>query len=318
MTHHRRNIVLSFLTCGALVLSLLIPTTVLAQVAGATLSGTVTDQSGAVVPNSRDLHQEHRYRSHARTVTTDRSWILHGPELVAGNLRDHGHGSGICTEVQTGITLTVGAQQVLNFTMRVGQVTETVQVTGEAPAVQLATSSISAVVNSTTVRELPLNGRSWTDLATLQPGVDSIQNPAHFGAGPDRGNRGFGDQITVAGARPSRIITGLMGSASMITRTAPGKRAGRQFGGGCDPGVFRLNEQLFRRVRQDVRRGGECHYAFRDESVPWRRLRVSPQQRSRCSKFLRWRHDSAFPPQSVRSRCRRADPEGQGVCLRRL
>src|ERR1019366_6642997 len=81
---------------------------------------------------------------------------------------------GFATAVQSGITLTVGAQQVLNFSMQVGQVTSRIEVTTQAPAVDLANSTISAVVNSTTVRELPLNGRDWTQLATLQPGVNSV------------------------------------------------------------------------------------------------------------------------------------------------
>jgi len=88
--------------------------------------------------------------------------------------------------------------------MRVGQITETVVVTGEAPEVQLASSSIGAVLNSTTVRELPLNGRSWTDLATLQPGVGAVQTQAPYATGALRGNRGFGNQISVAGARPQQ------------------------------------------------------------------------------------------------------------------
>src|SRR5437879_7239742 len=79
-----------------------------------------------------------------------------------------------------------------------------VEVTTEAPAVQLASSDISAVVNATTVRELPLNGRSWTDLAALQPGVDTIQTQPTFAVGADRGNRGFGQQLTISSARPQQ------------------------------------------------------------------------------------------------------------------
>jgi len=83
-------------------------------------------------------------------------------------------------------------------------VTHTVAVTTEAPAVQVTSSEISATVNATTVRELPLNGRSWTDLAALQPGVDVIQTQPTFAVGADRGNRGFGQQLTISGARPQQ------------------------------------------------------------------------------------------------------------------
>src|SRR4030081_1392734 len=88
--------------------------------------------------------------------------------------------------------------------MKIGSTTERVVVTTEAPSVQLTSSDLSAVVNSNTVRELPLNGRSWTALATLQPGVDNVQTQPSFTTGADRGNRGFGQQLTISGARPQQ------------------------------------------------------------------------------------------------------------------
>src|SRR6266576_688286 len=51
---------------------------------------------------------------------------------------------------------------------------------------------------------ISLNGRSWTDLAALQPGVDTIQTQPTFAVGADRGNRGFGQQLTISGARPQQ------------------------------------------------------------------------------------------------------------------
>jgi outer membrane receptor protein involved in Fe transport len=100
--------------------------------------------------------------------------------------------------VQKGITLTVGAQQSLPITMQVGQVSQTVEVTTEAPTVELTSSTLSAQVTGATVRELPLNGRSWTDLANLQPGVITAESHAITG---DQ-NRGFGAQISISGGRP--------------------------------------------------------------------------------------------------------------------
>src|SRR6202049_838568 len=186
-----------------LALAVRVSTPVYAQVVGAMLSGTVTDQSAAGIPNTR-ISIKNIATGSVRTVTADVAGFYTAPNLLPGTYEITVTASGFSAEVQTGITLTVGAQQVLNFTLRVGQVAEKVQVTGEAPTVQLATSSISAVVNSTTVRELPLNGRSWTDLATLQPGVDAIQTQPSFATTSARGNKGYGAQITVAGGRPQQ------------------------------------------------------------------------------------------------------------------
>jgi len=115
--------------------------------------------------------------------------------------------------------------------MQVGGSKEIVQVQTEAPDVQLATSDIGAVVNATTVRELPLNGRSWTDLATLQPGVNRILTQPDFSAGTDRGNRGFGQQLTISGARPQQNNYRLDGvSLNDYANGAPGSVLGGSLG----------------------------------------------------------------------------------------
>src|ERR1700730_6234324 len=192
-----------FVAFVALLFSPLFLSTAAAQVAGATLSVTVTDQSGGVVPKA-EISIKNIATGGTRAGTTDPAGFYSAPNLLPGSYDVTATAPGFSSEVHSGITLTVGGQEVLNFTLQVGQVTQTVEVAGEALTVQLASSAISAIVNSNTVRELPLNGRSWTDLATLQPGVDAIQTQPSFGAGPDRGKRGFGSQITVAGARPQQ------------------------------------------------------------------------------------------------------------------
>src|SRR4030088_1325765 len=70
--------------------------------------------------------------------------------------------------------------------------------------VQVSTSTLSSEVESTTVRELPLNGRDWASLATLQPGVNAIESQVSFETGSPRGNRGFGSQLTISGGRPTQ------------------------------------------------------------------------------------------------------------------
>ena len=72
--------------------------------------------------------------------------------------------------MSSGVNLTVGAQQVLNAELSVGEISQKVTVIGEAPIVELASSAISGQISATTVRELPLNGRSWTDFADVIAG----------------------------------------------------------------------------------------------------------------------------------------------------
>ena len=201
-----------------------------AQVVGATLSGTVTDSSGALIPNTQ-VTIKNVGTAVERTVKTDSAGFYTAPNLVPGSYEVTVTASGFVTEVRSGITLTVGAEQVLNVTLKVGGVTEKVEVTGAAPAVQLATSSISAEVNSTTVRELPLNGRSWTDLAALQPGVAGIETQFPFTSGSDRGTRGFGNQISISGARPQQNNYRLDGiSLNDYSNAGPGSVLGGNLG----------------------------------------------------------------------------------------
>ncbi|MGH9359547.1 MAG: TonB-dependent receptor [Terriglobia bacterium] len=186
---------------AALLLGLALAVPIRAQVIGATLSGAVTDPSGAVLPGAK-VAIRNTATGVTTSVTANAAGLYTAPNLIPGPYRVTVSAHGFQTVVHSGITLTVGAQQVLNVSLPVGAVTQTVQVTGQAPAVQLVTSSISADVNSTKIRQLPLNGRSWTDLAELQPGVAVITTQAPFNHGGNRGNRGFGSEIAISGERP--------------------------------------------------------------------------------------------------------------------
>src|SRR5260370_28142108 len=199
-----RRISTGYAVCLAIVLILAILSSApsSAQVAGATLSGTVTDSSGGVVPNTQVVIINVATGVTSKVATNSDGFYI-SANLLPGRDNVTVSAKGYTTQARTGISLTVGAQQVFDLTLRVGSAsTEVMVVTAEAPAVQLSSSDISAVVNATTVRELPLNGRSWTDLATLQPGVNRIQTQPDFAQGTDRGNRGFGQQLTLSGPPP--------------------------------------------------------------------------------------------------------------------
>ena len=202
-----------------------------AQVAGGTIYGTITDPSDKSIPQAQ-VSITNVATGITTTVMTNSDGFFTAPNLLPGGYEITVTAKGFATEALKGITLTVGAQQAFNLTLHVGSAANlVVEVTTEAPAIQLVSSEISAVVNASTVRELPLNGRSWTDLAALQPGVDTIQTQPGFQTGSDRGNRGFGQQLTISGARPQQNNYRLDGvSLNDYANGAPGSVLGGNLG----------------------------------------------------------------------------------------
>src|SRR6202158_4406192 len=187
-----------FFVCVTLSITGLVSAPLYAQVAGANLSGTVTDASGAGVPNAT-VSIKNTATGIVRDITTDSDGFYSAPNLLPGVYDVTATAQGFSTGVQSGLTLTVGAVKSLNFPLKIGRATEHVEVTAVAPDVQLASSALSAEVDSTTERELPLNGRDWTQLATLQPGVTGVR----VEAGPsNRGNSGYGTLLTISGHQP--------------------------------------------------------------------------------------------------------------------
>jgi hypothetical protein len=226
-----RKVARTIRVSAALVLALLMMgSPVCAQVTGGMLSGIVIDPTGAHIPAAQVVIANTATGvSHA--VETDKSGFYAVPNLLAGSYKVTITAPGFAAVETSGVALTVGGETVLNVTMHVGAVAENVQVTAEGSAVDLASSSVGGVVNATAVRELPLNGRSWTELATLEPGVSAIQTQISFGISADRGNRGFGSQVAISGARPVQNNYRLDGiSINDYANGAPGSILGGNVG----------------------------------------------------------------------------------------
>jgi hypothetical protein len=179
-----------------------LPAKLSAQVVGATMSGTVSDTSGGVVPNA-NISVKNVATGITRVAVTNGSGLYSVPNLQPGPYEITAAASGFNTDVRSGITLNVGQELVLNFTVKLGMATQTVEVNAEAPTVNLANATLGGINDSRTVAELPLNGRSWTDLAALQPGVHVSQDQPPINAG-DRVKRGLGLELTISGGRPQQ------------------------------------------------------------------------------------------------------------------
>jgi Carboxypeptidase regulatory-like domain/TonB dependent receptor/TonB-dependent Receptor Plug Domain len=188
---------------AAVCFSLLLSTPSSAQVAGATLTGTITDQSKAVLPNVQ-VTITNADTGITVKVTSDSAGVYSATNLTPGRYDIVMRAKGFQTVKRSGLTLTVGQQLTMNDSMAVGSATETVNVSVEAPTINLSNSTVSGTVEENTVRELPLNGRDWTTLAVLQPGVNSLASIQSSSSVTSfsRGNRGLGFQMSISGARP--------------------------------------------------------------------------------------------------------------------
>src|SRR5712691_2747556 len=181
----------------SLVLGLFFAPSLRAQVAGATLSGAVTDAQGGVVPGAKVSA-----RNIATGISTDTTTNTSGAytivNLLPADYEVSVSAAGFSTSA-TKLTLTVGAKQELNLALTVGQITQTVEVTGAAPVVETTNATLSGNVEGKKIQDLPLNGRDWVSLATLTPGVVSVR-PHEEVTAPGGSTRGLGIQMTINGA----------------------------------------------------------------------------------------------------------------------
>jgi len=174
-----------------------------AQVAGGSLRGTVRDGSGAFVTRAT-ISVTNLGTGLKLMAATNEAGSYSVPNLLPGAYEVTASADGFSAETRSALQIEVGSEEVLDFKMAVSKQSDTIEVATQADSVQLTTSALSGYANGVTIRELPLNGRSWTDLALLQPGVIAIENQPSFEVGADRGTRGFGNQITISGGRPQQ------------------------------------------------------------------------------------------------------------------
>ena len=200
-----------------------------AQVVGGTISGNVTDNSGAVLPNATVV-MTNVATGVQTTVTTNTQGLYSVPNLLPGTYQEKVSANGFQSALRSGIILTVGASIISNLALKVGTVSQTVEVSDLPSDVQTESSTISGVTDSKTIVELPLNGRSWTDLATLQPGVSTIRDVVSV-ASTDRLGRGLGVQLSISGGRPEQnnyLLDGV--SINDYSNQSPGSILGGNLG----------------------------------------------------------------------------------------
>ncbi len=160
-----------------------------AQSFTATLRGTVRDPSGAVIPGAT-ITIRNVNKGWTRTTVTNESGDYVVTQLPADSYAVTAQATGFKTEVREGIVLQVGQEARLDFTLVVGELEERIVVTAGAPLVQSENAMVGSVIDEQKVKELPLNGREFWQLAQLAP---NVFNP------PQGSTLGFRGGFNVAG-----------------------------------------------------------------------------------------------------------------------
>ena len=160
----------------ALILSsgvlMLLPTATRSQ-ASATVNGTVYDTSGAVVPDAKVVLHSHATNLN-RTTVTNGSGIYVLSDVQPGDYDLRISRDGFRTVVQSNVTLVVNQTATLDVSLAAGSLIDTVTVAAEAVALETSTSELGVAVIKEQVNDLPLNGRNFTQLLNLTPGVSTV------------------------------------------------------------------------------------------------------------------------------------------------
>ncbi len=173
-----KRVILCLIGVAALLLSGPI---MLAQLSTGTILGVVKDSSGAVVAGASVTALE-TDTGQSRTSVTERDGSYRFDSLSVGTYSVTVAASGFQTSVQSGLTLAVAQSLSTNFTLQVGQATQTVTVsTTGGTQVDTTTSALSSLVTPQTIADLPLNGRNYIALTLLQPGVTATTTAASNG-----------------------------------------------------------------------------------------------------------------------------------------
>ena len=196
-----------------------------AQVSGS-ITGRVEDATGAVVSGAKVTVKSVETGA-TRVVTTDAAGNFDVPSLPIGQQELRAEKTGFKAGVRTGIDLAVGQDAVVNLRLEVGELSQQVVVSAEAPLINTTTSPVSGLVEEREVKELPLNGRSFDNLITLNPGA------INYGLKSANTSTSSGNTFSVAGRRPMDnlvLLNGIEYTGSSQLAVTPGGVSGDLLG----------------------------------------------------------------------------------------
>jgi hypothetical protein len=201
-----------------------------AQVVGGTVSGVVHDNSGAAIAGA-SVHVTQTETGAARTLTTDSEGRFFAPSVPVGPYTVKVEHDGFAAQQQSGITLTVGQSLQLNFVLGVAAVQQAIEVTADGSTVNTTTQQTAGLVDERQVKELPLNGRSYDGLLTLNPATVNYTSERSGGIGTS--NSSVGNMFSVSGRRPQDnlfLLNGIEYTGASLINVTPGGTSGQLLG----------------------------------------------------------------------------------------
>jgi len=195
-----------------------------AQQVTAAITGTITDPSGAPIVGAKVTAKD-LDRGVVFPATTNAVGAYNFPRLPIGRYEVRAESQGFQTSVQPELTLDVNQTARVDFQMKLGQVSETVEVTGAAPALETETTQLSTVIDSNTTANLPLGSRNYAQLTLLAPGAvtpnpNGFTNGITTGLGPGgndasrpyiNGNHEQANNFLLDGLDNNQVSDNLMG-----------------------------------------------------------------------------------------------------------
>lgn len=200
------------------------------QVVGSSLSGTVTDETGTGLPGAA-VSIKNLETGAERKLVTDDSGRYSAPSIAIGRYQVAASKEGFTSQVKTGIDLVVGQSAVVELTLPLGELKQIVTVEEAQATVSLSTQPISGLVSERQVKDLPLNGRSYDQLVTLNPGIVNYTGQRSGGIGTS--NSSVGNMFAISGRRPQEnlfLLNGVEFTGASVINNTPGGTSGQLLG----------------------------------------------------------------------------------------
>jgi len=218
------------LRLASLSLLLTAPAALRAQVVGGSISGTVSDATGARVKGATVLVVNSETGTERRLVT-DRDGQYAAPSISVGTYNVTASGAGFGTQERKDVAVTVGLSSKVDLVLALSSVAQEVVVQATGETVNTSTQQTSGLVNERQVKELPLNGRSYDQLITLNPATVNYTGQRSGGIGTS--NSSVGNMFAISGRRPQDnlfLLNGIEYTGASLINVTPGGTSGQLLG----------------------------------------------------------------------------------------